>query len=63
MSSGWPPAWRWRDADNGFAGKDRREIVAAAVASYRRAMRDFAAMTNLDVWYAHAGRGPSAGGV
>jgi uncharacterized protein (DUF2252 family) len=34
--------------------KDRREIVTAAVASYRQAMRDFAAMTNLDVWYAHA---------
>ena len=39
---------------NGFGGKDRREIVTAAVASYRQAMRDFAAMTNLDVWYAHA---------
>jgi uncharacterized protein (DUF2252 family) len=39
---------------NGFAGKDRREIVTAAVASYRRAMRNFAAMTDLDVWYAHA---------
>ena len=39
---------------NGFGGKDRREIVTAAVASYRQAMRDFAKMTNLDVWYAHA---------
>ena len=39
---------------NGFGGKDRREIVTAAVARYRRAMRDFAKMTNLDVWYAHA---------
>jgi len=39
---------------NGFAGKDRREIVTATVASYRRAMRDFAKMTNLDLWYAHA---------
>ena len=39
---------------NGFGGKDRRAIVTAAVASYRRAMRDFAAMTNLEVWYAHA---------
>jgi uncharacterized protein (DUF2252 family) len=38
---------------NGFPGKDRREIVMAAVARYRQAMRDFAAMTNLDVWYAH----------
>ncbi len=39
---------------NGFAGKDRREIVTAAVAQYRQAMRAFAGMTNLDVWYAHA---------
>ena len=37
---------------NGFAGKDRRAIVAATVARYRQAMRDFAKMTNLDVWYA-----------
>jgi uncharacterized protein (DUF2252 family) len=39
---------------NGFGRKDRRAIVIAAVARYRQAMRDFAAMTNLDVWYAHA---------
>jgi uncharacterized protein (DUF2252 family) len=40
--------------DNGFPRKRRREIVLATVASYRRAMRDFARMSNLDVWYAHA---------
>jgi uncharacterized protein (DUF2252 family) len=39
---------------NGFGGKDRRGIVTAAVARYRQAMRAFAGMTNLDVWYAHA---------
>ena len=39
---------------NGFGGKDRREIVTAAVASYRQAMRTFAGMTNLGIWYAHA---------
>ncbi len=39
---------------NGFAGKQRRAIVSATVASYRLAMRGFADMTNLDVWYAHA---------
>ena len=39
---------------NGFSGKDRREIVTAAVARYRQAMRSFAGMTNLDIWYAHA---------
>ena len=60
-----PGPWEWdvkrlaaslevAGRDNGFAGKDRRAIVTAAVASYRQAMRDFAAMTNLDVWYAHA---------
>jgi uncharacterized protein (DUF2252 family) len=39
---------------NGFTGKERRKIVTATVASYRQAMRTFAGMTNLDVWYAHA---------
>ena len=39
---------------NGFSGKQRRGVVMAAVGSYRQAMRTFAGMTNLDVWYAHA---------
>jgi uncharacterized protein (DUF2252 family) len=39
---------------NGFPGKERRGIVSAAVARYRQAMRSFAGMTDLDVWYAHA---------
>ena len=39
---------------NGFGGKDRREIVMASVTRYRRAMRSFAGMNNLDVWYARA---------
>jgi uncharacterized protein (DUF2252 family) len=38
---------------NEFTGKQRREIVTAAVARYRQAMRSFAGMTNLEVWYAH----------
>jgi uncharacterized protein (DUF2252 family) len=38
----------------GFSGKQRRAIVAATVASYRRAMRGFASMSDLEVWYAHA---------
>jgi len=38
----------------GFSGKQRRAIVAATVASYRRAMRAFAGMSDLEVWYAHA---------
>jgi len=40
--------------ENGFPGKKRRAIVATAVAQYRNAMRSFADMTNLEVWYATA---------
>ena len=40
--------------DNGLLPKQRRDIVVAAVSRYRQAMREFAAMTNLDVWYASA---------
>ncbi len=39
---------------NGLPGKQRREVVMAAVARYRQAMREFAKMSNLAVWYAHA---------
>jgi uncharacterized protein (DUF2252 family) len=39
---------------NGFPAKQRRDIVMAAVARYRQAMRSFAGLTNLDVWYARA---------
>ena len=39
---------------NDFPTKKRRAIVAAAVAAYREAMRGFASLTNLEVWYAHA---------
>jgi uncharacterized protein (DUF2252 family) len=60
-----PAPWEWdvkrlaaslevAARENGFPGKKRRAIVAAAVTGYREAMRDFAGMTNLDVWYAHA---------
>ena len=60
-----PGPWEWdvkrlaaslevAGRDNGFHGKDRREIVVAAVGRYRQAMRAFAAMNNLDVWYARA---------
>jgi uncharacterized protein (DUF2252 family) len=37
---------------NGFSGKQRRRIVTASTTRYREAMRSFAAMSNLDVWYA-----------
>ena len=59
-----PGPWEWdvkrlatslevAGRDNGIPGKQRREIVTAAVARYRQAMRQFASMTSLDVWYAH----------
>jgi len=39
---------------NGFGARQRRDIVTAAVARYRLAMRAFAGMTNMQVWYARA---------
>ncbi len=39
---------------NGLPARQRRECVTAAVTRYRQAMRRFAGMTNLEVWYAHA---------
>jgi uncharacterized protein (DUF2252 family) len=60
-----PGPWEWdvkrlaaslevAGRENGFPARVRRDIVVAAVASYRLAMRDFAIKTNLDVWYARA---------
>jgi uncharacterized protein (DUF2252 family) len=37
--------------ERGFGARPRRRAVLAAVAAYHRAMRDFAAMRNIDVWY------------
>jgi uncharacterized protein (DUF2252 family) len=37
--------------DRGFDDKVRRAAVLASVRAYRESMRQFAAMTNLDVWY------------
>jgi uncharacterized protein (DUF2252 family) len=39
--------------DVGFTDKERRTAVLAGVTEYRMAMRSFAVMTNLEVWYAH----------
>ena len=58
-----PGPWEWdvkrlaaslevAGRDNAFPAKQRRDVVLAAVAGYRLAMRGFAAMTNLEVWYA-----------
>jgi uncharacterized protein (DUF2252 family) len=60
-----PGPWEWdvkrlaaslevAGRDNGFTGKQRRDIVLAAVARYRLAMRTFAGMTHLEVWYTRA---------
>ena len=38
--------------DNGYGAKDQDRIVLDTVSEYRIAMRDFAGMPNLDVWYA-----------
>ena len=60
-----PGPWEWdvkrlsaslviAGRQNGFTDKERATIVRATVASYRDAMRDFAALRNLDVWYTKA---------
>jgi uncharacterized protein (DUF2252 family) len=60
-----PGSWEWdvkrlatslevAGRDNDFSAKERRAIVLAAVSAYRRAMREFADRTALEVWYAHA---------
>ncbi len=38
--------------DNGFGAKRTRRVALAATARYRRAMREFAGMPTLTVWYA-----------
>jgi uncharacterized protein (DUF2252 family) len=39
--------------DNGFPVKDQDRVVLETVGQYRTAMRNFAEMPNLDIWYAH----------
>jgi uncharacterized protein (DUF2252 family) len=39
--------------ENALTTKQRRKVALAAAAAYRSAMREFAAMSILDVWYAH----------
>ncbi len=58
-----PGPWEWdvkrlaasieiAGRERGFEAKQRRSIILAAISEYRRAMREFAGMRNLDVWYA-----------
>jgi uncharacterized protein (DUF2252 family) len=60
-----PGPWEWdvkrlaasvevAGRDRGFADADRDTAVRAVGRGYRRAMRSFADMTNLEVWYVHA---------
>ena len=57
-----PGPWEWdvkrlaasfaiAGRDNGYSAKDRKKIVLSVVGGYRSAMREFAEMTNLEVWY------------
>ncbi len=39
--------------NNGFGKADTRAVALASVAAYREAMRDFAQMSTMDIWYAH----------
>jgi uncharacterized protein (DUF2252 family) len=39
--------------DNGFADADARRVAVAAAARYRKAMREFAALPTLTIWYSH----------
>jgi uncharacterized protein (DUF2252 family) len=58
-----PGPWEWdvkrlaasfaiAGRERGFSPKERRTIVLASMSRYRAAMREFAGMRNLDVWYA-----------
>jgi uncharacterized protein (DUF2252 family) len=60
-----PAPWEWdvkrlaaslevAARQNGYGGRDRRAIVLASVRGYREAMREFATMGNLKVWYSRA---------
>jgi len=58
-----PGPWEWdvkrlaaslevAGRENGYSREDRRMITRRCAARYRAAMREFAAMSNLEVWYA-----------
>jgi uncharacterized protein (DUF2252 family) len=59
-----PGPWEWdvkrlaasmliAATDNGFKAKEQDKIVLETVGAYRNALRDFAGMKNLAVWYSH----------
>ncbi|MGW9210908.1 DUF2252 domain-containing protein [Embleya sp. NPDC055664] len=60
-----PGPWEWdvkrlaaslviAGRENGYTDAERADVVRGTVRSYREAMRRFAGMRNLDVWYAKA---------
>jgi uncharacterized protein (DUF2252 family) len=60
----YPGPWEWdvkrlaasfalAGRDNGFSTKERATVLLALLGEYRSGMREFAAMTNLAVWYSH----------
>jgi uncharacterized protein (DUF2252 family) len=60
-----PGPWEWdvkrlaasvavAGRDNGFPARRRHAMVRQTVGQYRTAMRDFAGMKTLDIWYARA---------
>jgi hypothetical protein len=64
----YPGPWEWdvkrlgaslvvAGRENGFSTKERREVVRAMARRYQSAMARFAAMGDLDVWYARADLG------
>jgi uncharacterized protein (DUF2252 family) len=57
-----PGPWEWdvkrlaaslavAGRNNGFTNAERGQLITASVCEYRTAMREFASMRNLDVWY------------
>jgi uncharacterized protein (DUF2252 family) len=57
-----PGPWEWdikrlaasiavAGRNNCFSDEERREVITASAREYRTAMREFASMRNLDVWY------------
>lgn len=49
--------------NNGCTEKQRRAVVLAAARIYRTTMREFAAKSNLEVWYAHQAVQPGLPGL
>ena len=60
----YPGPWEWdvkrlaasfaiAGRDNQFSTKERTKVLLALLGEYRSAMHEFAAMTNLAVWYSH----------